>query len=148
MKRKVLSTLTVFSLVITMMFSVIAACKPAKASRWGGDEMDDWPLTITCDPDFPIIGPDQPGDTREESIGGLQYEKGNRTVAFSVKNYSPDIVKIVKKKKKGPFPTFWVKGLKKGYAHIKVTIKIKYAQAGKTKYSWNIKKYPVGHNED
>ncbi len=84
MKRKILSTLTVFSLVITMMFSVIAACKPAKASRWGGDEMDDWPLTITCDPDFPIFGPDQPGDTREEMVSGLQYEKGNRTVALSL----------------------------------------------------------------
>ena len=147
MKRRILATLSVFSLVLTMMFSVVAASKPANASRWGGDDMDDWPLTITCDPDFPIFGPNV-RETSEEVINGLQYDKGNRTISFSVKNYSPKIVKIVKKKKKGPFPTFWVKGLKKGYAHIKVSIKIKYAQDGKKRYTWDIKKYPVGHNDD
>ena len=147
MKRRVLATAMVFSLVLTMMFSVVAASRPAKASRWGGDDMDDWPLTITCDPDFPLFGPN-PGETCEELISGLQYDKGNRTVSFSVKNYSKKIVKIKKIKKSGPFPKFWVKGLKKGYAHIKVTIKIKYAQAGKKTYTWDIKKYPVGHNDD
>ncbi|MBR6228778.1 MAG: hypothetical protein IKQ97_03495 [Eubacterium sp.] len=149
MKKRLMTTAVVFSLVFTMMLSVVSVSKPAKASknRWGGDEMDDWPLTITCDPDFPIIGPEV-GESREEQISGLQYDKGNRTLAFSVKNYSPDVVEIYKKKKNGPFPGFWVKGLKKGYAHIKVSIKIKYAQNGKKKYTWDIKKYPVGHNDD
>ena len=148
MKKRVLATMMVFSLMITMILSVAVSEKgaAAKKNRWGGDEMDDWPLSITCSPDFPIIGPNV-GEVREESVGQLQYDKGNRTVSFSVKNYSPKIVKIVKKKKGGPFPTFWVKGLKKGKAHIKVSIKVKYAQNGKKKYVWNIKKYPVGYND-
>jgi hypothetical protein len=42
---------------------------------------------------------------------------------------------------------FSVKGLKKGKAHIKVTVKLKKAQYGKKKYVWNIKKYRVGYND-
>ena len=148
MKKRLLATVMVFSLIFTMALAVAATNKPAQASRWGGDDMDDWPLQISCDPDFPIIGPEV-GEDREESIMGLQYDKGNRMTSFKVKNYSPKIVKISKIKKNTEYGgNFYAKGLKKGYAHIKVIIKLKYAQDGKKKYVWNIKKYPVGHNED
>ena len=49
------------------------------------------------DPDFPIFGPEV-GEEHEEVIQGLQYEKGNRMTSFKIKNYSPKIVKISKKK--------------------------------------------------
>ena len=154
MKRKLLATAMMFALMLSLVYPIAnsdsqatAASKVPASNRWGGDDMDDWPLSITCDPEFPIIGPNV-GETREEQVGSLQYDKGNRMLSLSVKNYSPDVVEIVKVKKKGPFPNFYVKGLKRGYAHIKVTAKIKYAQAGKKKYTWDIKKYPVGHNDD
>ncbi len=68
---------------------------------------------------------------------------------MKIKNYSKDIVKIGKKKINTEYgANFKVKGLKKGYAHIKVIVKIKYAQDRKTTYVWDIKKYPVGHNDD
>ncbi len=141
MKKRVLATLTVFSLVLTMMLSVVAASKPAQANAEDG-----WPLSITCDPGFPIIGPNV-GETREENVGSLM--DGNKVVKISVKNYSPKIVKIKKKKRYDKYGAYFeVKGLKKGYAHIKVTAKLKKAQYGKKKYVWNIKKYPVGHNDD
>ena len=110
--------------------------------------MDDWPISISCDPSFPIFGPEV-DETRSEVIQGLQYEKGNRMTSFKVKNYSPKIVKIGKIKKNTKYGgDFDVTGLKKGYAHIKVIVTLKYAQDGKKKYVWNIKKYPVGHNDD
>ena len=142
MKKRILATMMVFSLALTMMFAVADTNKPAKASA-----DDDWPLSISCSPDFPIIGPNV-GETREEQISNLMYEKGKRVVSLTVKNYSPKIVKITKIKKKGAFPYFKVKGLKKGYAHLKVKVKLNRKQAGKKTYTWNIKKYPVGHNDD
>ena len=155
MKRKLFATLMVFTLMLSMVYPIAQSGTPATAavrfhiaSRWGGDEMDDWPLSISCDPDYPIIGPEV-GETREESITALQYEKGNRVKSMKIKNYSKDIVKIGKKKINTEYGAYFkVKGLKKGYAHIKVIVKIKYAQDGKTTYVWDIKKYPVGHNDD
>ncbi|MCR4604485.1 MAG: hypothetical protein K5639_00615 [Eubacterium sp.] len=141
MKKRVLATMMVFSLLITTMISVTTSNRDALANAEDG-----WPLSITCDPGFPIIGPNV-GETRKEEIGSLQYDKGIRVKSLSVKNYSPKIVKIVKKKKSGAFPYFKVKGLKKGKAHIKVTVKLNKAQYGKKKYVWNIKKYPVGYND-
>ena len=140
MKRRVLSTFTVLSLVLTMMFSVIATVKSAKANAEDG-----WPLSISCNPDFPIIGPNV-GETREENVGSIM--DGNKIISLSVKNYSPDIVKIKKKKRYDEYGAyFYVKRLKKGKAHIKVTVKLKKAQYGKKKYVWNIKKYRVGYND-
>ena len=143
MKKRMVAIVMMFSLVLSMMISVTATNTESLA-----DAMDDWPLQISCDPDWPIIGPEV-GETREESIQGLQSDKGNRMTSFKVKNYSPDIVKITKIKKNTEYGgNFFVKGLKKGYAHIKVIVKLKKAQDGKKNYVWNIKKYPVGHNDD
>ncbi|MEE3468530.1 MAG: hypothetical protein VZQ83_08825 [Eubacterium sp.] len=43
-------------------------------NRWGGDDMDDWPITVTADRG---VGPEV-GQSYDEYIFGLQYEKGNR----------------------------------------------------------------------
>ena len=139
MKKRVLATMMVLSLMITTIASVIASDKKSAA-----DAMSDWPLAISADPDYPLFGPNV-GDKTEIVISGLK--KGNKITSFTVKNYSPKIVKIYKKKKTSSGASFWVKGLKKGKAHIKVTVKIKRAQEGKKKYVWNIKKYPVGYND-
>ena len=148
MRKRLKATAIIISVIFAMMFSVLATSKVAMAKDWCGDAMDDWPLQISCDPDYPIIGPEV-DETREESISGLQYEKGNRIKSLKVKNYSKKIVKITKIKKNTLWGgNFYVKGLKKGYAHIKVIVKLKYAQDGKKKFVWNIKKYPVGHNDD
>ena len=148
MKKKLVAMVMMLSLFLSLIIPIAAPCKEALASRWGGDDMDDWPISISCDPDFPIFGPEV-GEEHEEVIQGLQYEKGNRMTSFKIKNYSPKIVKISKKKMNTEYGgNFTVTGLKKGYAHIKVTVKLKYAQNEKKTYVWNIKKYPVGHNED
>ena len=140
MKRRVLATFTVFSLVLTTMFSAIATDKSAKANAEDG-----WPPSISCSPDFPIFGPNV-GETKEEGVTSIM--KGNKVVSISVKNYSPKIVKIKKKKRFDKYGAYFsVKGLKKGKAHIKVTVKLKKAQYGKKKYVWNIKKYRVGYND-
>lgn len=128
----------VFSMVLTTVASVIVSDKKSAA-----DAMSDWPLTISADPDYPLIGPNV-GEKTEIVIDGLK--KGNKITSFKVKNYSSKIVKITKKKKTSSGASIWVKGLKKGKAHIKVTVKLKRAQDGKKTYVWNIKKYPVGYN--
>ena len=145
-QKGLLSIVMVFSLVFSLVLSLALPCETSYAKKpWGGDEMDDWPLTISCDPNYPIIGPEV-GEIHEESITGLQ--KGNKIKSFTIKNYSPKIVKIVKKKKNTSYgAVFKVKGRKKGKAHIKITVKLKYAQHGKKKYVWNLKKYPVGYND-
>ena len=145
MKKRVIATAMMFSLVLTMVFSFAVSVMTAEAkSPWGGDDMDDWPLAISCDPEWPLFGPEV-GETREEVVSGLQ--KGNKITSYTIKNYSPKIVKIVKKKKTSSGLSFKIKGKKKGYAHIKVVVKLKIAQNEKKKYVWNIKKYPVGHND-
>lgn len=119
--------------------------EPKVAAGNKSDAESDWPLTISCDPGYPLFGPEV-GEIREEVVSGLR--EGNSITSFTVKNYSPKIVKIVSKKKNTSYGAmFKVKGLKKGKAHIKVTVKLKKAQDGKKKYVWNIKKYPVGYNE-
>lgn len=139
MKKKLVAMVMMLSLVLSMMYSVIASNTDAIA------EVDDWPLQISCDPEWPLFGPEV-REKREESISGLC--EGNKVTSIKVKNYSPKIVKISKVKKNSAGGSFWVKGLKKGYAHIKVTVKLKKKQDGKKKYVWNIPKYPVGHNDD
>ena len=150
MKKKLIAMFMMFSLVLSMMFSVAATNQTSLAkNHWGCSDTEDYPLQLSCDPSWPIIGPEV-GETREESISGLRGgSEGNRIISIKVKNYSPKIVKIKKVKKNKEYGAqIWIKGLKKGYAHIKVTVKLKYAQSGKKKYVWNIKKYPVGHNDD
>lgn len=147
MKKRILATAMLFSLVLAMMVTVVISEKKVSADQWWehSDEMDDWPISITCDPDFPLFGPNV-GEIKEEYIQGLQ--EGNKIVSFSVKNYSKKTVKIVKKKKNTKYGAYFkVKGLKKGKAHIKVTVKLKYAQNGTKKFVWDIKDYPVGYNE-
>ena len=41
-----------FSLVFATMLPMVTSDKAveAKKNRWGGDEMDDWPLSISCNP--------------------------------------------------------------------------------------------------
>ena len=140
MRKRVLATMLVFSMVLTIVASVIVPDKKSAA-----DAMSDWPLAISADPNdpYPPIGPNV-GEKTEIVISGLK--KGNKITSFKVKNYSPKIVKIAKKKKTSSGASIWVKGLKKGEAHIKVTVKLKRAQDGKKTYVWNIKKYPVGYN--
>ena len=149
MKKKLLSMVMVLSLVLTTMLSVAATNQTSLAkNHWGCSDTEDYPISISCDPEWPLFGPNV-GETREESISGLRGgSEGNRITSLKVKNYSPKIVKIVKTKKNKKWGAqIWIKGLKKGKAHIKVTVKLKYAQSGKKTYVWNIKKYPVGYND-
>ncbi len=147
MKKKFMVTAMLFSLLIaTIVIFVISEEKVWANGSWeNGDEMDDWPISLSCDPEWPLFGPEV-GEIKEEVIQGLQ--EGNKIVSFSVKNYSKKVVKIVKKKKNTKYGAYFkVKGLKKGKAHLKVTVKLKYAQDGKKKYVWDIKDYPVGYND-
>ena len=148
MKKKILSTVMMFTLLLTTMLSVSVSNTDSVAkNHWGCSDTEDYPISISCDPSWPLIGPEV-GETREEVVQGLRGDEGNRITSIKVKNYSPKIVKIKKVKKNKEYGAqIWIKGLKKGKAHIKVTVKLKYAQSGKKTYVWNIKKYPVGYND-
>ena len=142
MKKNLLSKVMLFALFLATIVIFVISEKKVPTSA---DAMDDWPLSISCDPDFPLFGPEV-GEIKEEYIQGLL--EGNKIVSFSVKNYSKKIVKIVKKKKNTSYGAYFkVKGLKKGKAHLKITVKLKHAQDGIKKYVWDIKDYPVGYDE-